>query len=78
MKYTIALHPRNEIAYDVIEEEIFNPEAGKASDDPFGEHVAPSEEPLVAEQEDPSEEAASNKTVSELDDKNIKTDGNKN
>lgn len=78
MKYTIALHPRNEIAYDVIEEEIFNPEAGKASDDPFGEHVAPSEEPLVAEQEDPSEEAASNKTVSELDDKGIETDGNKN
>jgi len=79
MKYTIALHPRNEITYDVIEEEeIFNPEAGKVSDNPFGEHVTPSEEPLVAEQEDPSEEAASNKTVSELDDESIETDGNKN
>jgi len=77
MKYTIALHPRNEIAYDVAEE-VFNPEAGKASDNPFGEHVAPSEEPLVAEQEDPSEEAASNQTVSELDDESIKTDENKN
>lgn len=77
MKYTIALHPRNEIAYDVAEE-VFNPEAGKASDNPFGEHVAPSEEPLVAEQEDPSEEAASNQTVSELDDESIETDENKN
>ena len=79
MKYTIALHPRNEIAYDVIEEEeIFNPEAGKVSDNPFGEHVTPSEEPLVAEQEDPSEEAAANKTVRELDDESIETDENKN
>lgn len=80
MKYTIALHPRNEIAYDVAEEEeeVFNPEAGKVSDNPFGEHVAPSEEPLVAEQEAPSEEAVSNQTVSELDDESIETDENKN
>ena len=76
MKHAIALHPRNEIAIVVEEEEeeVFNPEAGKVSDAPFGEHVAPSEEPLVVEQEAPSEEAASNKTVSELDDNTEESD----
>ena len=74
MKHAIALHPRNEIAIVVEEEEeVFNPEAGKASDDPFGEHVAPSE-PHEAEQEAPSEEAASTETVSELDDNTEESD----
>ena len=74
MKHAIALHPRNEIAVVVDEEEeVFNPEAGKVSDDPFGEHVAPSE-PHEAEQEAPSEEAASTETVSELDDNTEESD----
>ena len=74
MKHAIALHPRNEIAVVVEEEEeVFNPEAGKSSDDPFGEHVAPSE-PHEAEQEAPSEEAASTETVSELDDNTEESD----
>ena len=73
MKYTVALHPRNEIAYAPEEEEAFNPEAGKVSDDPFGEHVAPSES-REAEQEAPSEEAASTETVSELHDNTEESD----
>ena len=74
MKHAIALHPRNEIAVVVEEEEeVFNPEAGKVSDVPFGEHVAPSE-PREAEQEAPSEEAASTETVSELDDNTEESD----
>lgn len=74
MKHAIALHPRNEIAVVVEEEEeVFNPEAGKVSHAPFGEHVAPSE-PHEAEQEAPSEEAASTKTVSELDDNTEESD----
>ena len=74
MKHAIALHPRNEIAVVVEEEEeVFNPEAGKVSDTPFGEHVAPSE-PHEAEQEAPSEEAASTETVSELDDNTEESD----
>ena len=36
MKHAIALHPRNEIAIVVEEEEeVFNPEAGKVSDAPL-------------------------------------------
>ena len=46
---------------------MFNPEAGRASDDPFGEHIAPSEEQAIDSQEDPSQEAASNDEVSEYD-----------
>ena len=74
MKHAVALHPRNEIAIVVEEEEeVFNPEAGKVSDAPFGEHVAPSE-PREAEQEAPSEEADSTETVSELDDNTEESD----
>ena len=74
MKHAVALHPRNEIAIVVEEEEeVVTPAAGQVSDAPFGEHVAPSE-PREAEQEAPSEEAASTETVSELDDNTEESD----
>lgn len=58
----------------VVEDELFNPEAGRASDDPFGEHVAPSQEQATDSQEDPSQEAASNDEVSEYDEENEKSE----
>ena len=74
MKHAVALHPRNEIAFVVeVDEDLYMPAAGTVSDAPFGEHVAPSE-PREAEQEAPSEEAASTETVSELDDNTEESD----
>ena len=68
MKRPSRLHPRSEDGDEVVvKDELFNPEAGRASDDPFGEHIAPSEEQATDSQEDPSEEAASNDEVSEYD-----------
>ena len=56
MKRPSRLHPRSEDEEEVVvKDELFNPEAGRASDDPFGEHIAP------------SQEAASNDEVSEYD-----------
>jgi len=67
MKRPSRLHPCSEDEVVTKEEELFNPEAGRASDDPFGEHIAPSQEQASASQEDPSEEAASNGEVSKYD-----------
>lgn len=68
MKRPSRLHPRSEDEDEVVDkDELFNPEAGRASDDPFGEHTAPSEEQAADSQEDPSQEAASNDEVSEYD-----------
>lgn len=75
MKRPSRLHPRSEHEAEVVEDEVFNPEAGRASDDPFGEHIAPSQEQATDSQEDPSEEAASNDEVSEYDEEN-QTDEN--
>lgn len=69
MKRPSRLHPRSEDEV-VVKEEVFNPEAGRASDDPFGEHIAPSEEQATDSQEDPSQEAASNEEVSKYDEEN--------
>ena len=70
MKRPSRLHPRSEGGTLVVEDELFNPEAGRASDDPFGEHVAPSQEQATDSQEDPSQEAASNEEVSKYDEEN--------
>ena len=68
MKRPSRLHPRSTDEDEiVVEDALFNPEAGRASDDPFGEHIAPSEEQAIDSQEDPSQEAASNDEVSEYD-----------
>jgi len=68
MKHPSRLHPRSEDEVEV--EGAFNPEAGRASDNPFGEHIAPSQEQAVDSQEAPSQEAASNDEVSEYDEEN--------
>lgn len=71
MKNPSRLHPQPGEEVEVVEvaEEVFNPEAGKASDNPFGEHTAPSQEQAVDSQEAPSEEAAPAEEVSEYDEK---------
>jgi hypothetical protein len=67
MKRPSRLHPRSMDEVVAKEEEVFNPEAGRASDDPFGEHIAPSQEQATDSQEAPLQEAASNEEVSEYD-----------
>ena len=59
MKFWKSLHPRIEI--DVIveeEEDLFDPEAGRASEDPFAH---------LASEDAPSDEAASEEKVSKYD-----------
>ena len=70
IKNPAQLHPRGEAMPLAVQEElveIFDPEAGKSSDNPFGEHTAPSKEQVVDPQEDPLEEAVSTKEVSKYD-----------
>jgi len=75
MKNPSQLHPRGDVVVKAKTskkkaplKDTFDPEAGKASDNPFGEHISASSEPEGDASEVPSEEATSNDTVSEYDD----------